>query len=534
MKRTVALILCLALLAGAFSGCARDSGGAYVPTGSGLTPEDGTTPTQVSQEEKPEQLLTLAYYADRSLNPYQCTDYTNRTLFSLVYQGLFAVDRDYHVEPVLCGRYTVSEDLMTYTFYPADATFSDGSRLTAGDIAASLQAASESPWYSGRFTHVESIALTTGGGVTIRLNTAYENLPLLLDIPIVKQSQVDAARPIGTGPYEYASTVDGIRLHRRGSWWCEADMAVYADSIALVEAESNAQIRDQFEFYDVGLVCADPCSDTYADFRCDYELWDCENGIFLYLGCNMSSKVFSNKAVRSALTYAIDRDKLSTEYYRSFGRPATLPVSPRSPWYNDALAEKYAYDSSRFSQALTEANLKGAEVSLLVNSDDTLRLRAARAIAEMLNACGLKVTVNDLSTNAYREAYKAGNFDLYLGQTRLSPNMDLSAFFAPWGGLSYCGMDDGAIYAMCLESLENSGNHYNLCQMIMDDGRLCPVLFGGYAVYADRGLISDLTPARDNVFYYSLNTSLDAALDSAASEDPTIPTETEPTETTEP
>jgi hypothetical protein len=46
----------------------------------------------------------------------------------------------------------------------------------------------------------------------------------------------------------------------------------------------------------------------------------------------------------------------------------------------------------------------------------------------------------------------------------------------------------------------------------MDDGRLCPILFRSYAVYATRGLLTGLTPARDSVFYYSLGRSMENAL----------------------
>lgn len=524
MKRAIALLLCLLMTAATVSGCAKKPQ-ATVPTES-AAPTEPQEITAPPRQDQPEQQLTMVYYPDRSLNPFASTDFTNRALFSLLYQGLFSVDRDYKVEPVLCGRYTMSEDMKIYTFYPASAVFSDGLPLTAADIAASLQAAQESPWYQGRFLHVESIALSGDGGVTVTLDTAYENLPLLLDIPIVRAAQTAAAYPSGTGPYEYASSGGELRLHRKENWWCQADTAVTATEITLLKAESNAYIRDQFEFYDVGLVCTDPCSDTYADYRCDYELWDCENGIFLYLGCNMNSKVFGNADVRKALTYAIDRNTLSTDYYRGFGRSASLPVSPISPWYSEGLAAQYEYNSALFTQALVSAKLKGSAVTLLVNRDDTLRLRAARAIGEMLTACGLKVTVSDLSTSAYQRAYKNGEYDLYLGQTRLSPNMDLTPFFAPDGGLSYNGFSDGAIYAICLQALENSGNYYDLCKMVMDDGRLCPVLFGCYAVYADRGLISGLEPSRDNVFHYSLGLNLADVLDTGETTptDPTDPT----------
>ena len=73
-------------------------------------------------------------------------------------------------------------------------------------------------------------------------------------------------------------------------------------------------------------------------------------------------------------------------------------------------------------------------------------------------------------------------------------------------------MEDNTLYALCLESLANSGNYYSLHKQLMDDGRLCPVLFCGYAVYATRGALTELEPARDNVFYYSIGKTMEDAL----------------------
>ena len=41
---------------------------------------------------------------------------------------------------------------------------------------------------------------------------------------------------------------------------------------------------------------------------------------------------------------------------------------------------------------------------------------------------------------------------------------------------------------------------------------LCPILFRGYGVYAERGLLTDLTPARDSIFYYSIGKTIQDAL----------------------
>ena len=130
MKRILSFILCAVMVLSVFSGCSKKQQ-AGKPT---VTPGQQTDkPVDPAQQD-----LTLTYYPNRSMNPLLATDYTNRALFSLIYQGLFAVDRNYNVEPMLCKRYTVSADKRTYVFYLENATFSDGTHITARDAAASL------------------------------------------------------------------------------------------------------------------------------------------------------------------------------------------------------------------------------------------------------------------------------------------------------------------------------------------------------------------------------------------------------------
>ena len=511
MRKSLSLLLAAVMILSLFSGCGKEDE-PYVPTGNALVMEDDSTVATLPPQEEDPQDLTLVYYPDRSMNPLNSGDFTNRTLFSLLYQGLFSVDRNYNVEPVLCKNYRVSPDMMTYTFYLEYATFSDGTLVSEEDVIATLQAALESKYYEGRFNHVRSVEAGEAGGIVISLDTPYENLPILLDVPILKATQLEEEMPLGTGPYVFEQGTGGARLRRRTNWWCDANLVTNAQAILLMEAESPAQIRDEFEFGEVDLVCTNPASDTYADYRSDFELWDCESGTFLYLGCNLDSPVFSDATVRAALTYAIDRDTIVNSFYRGYGRSATLPASPQSPYYSTSLADDYAYDGVKFVEALAAAGKKDSSVILLVNKDDSLRLRVARKIAQMLTDCGLVVEMKELGTSACKEALIYRTYDLYLGQTRLSANMDLSPFLYTWGELSYGHMDDTSLYALCLEALANSGNYYNLHQKVMDDGRLCPILFCGYAVYATRGMVTELTPSRENVFYYSLGKTMEDAL----------------------
>ncbi len=500
MKRLICLLLCAFLLCG----CTQFTNQAYTPTGDALIRDDMPTPTPAVDDTP--QDISLVYYADKTMNPYASNDYTNRALFGLIYQGLFQYDRGYAVQGVLCKEYSVSRDMRTYVFYLEKATFSNGTPVTPEDVVASYQQAKASAYYSGRFTHISSFSVTEDGGVQVRTSIPMENLPLLLDIPIVPALQVEEDYPLGSGPY----MLDSSGMHpllRRTNWWSDAPTAITAPAITLYQAKTSnqalSQIADYFKFDGLDLVCVNPCADPYADYMCDYELWAMENGNFLYLACS-SDSVLTSSGLRKALTYAVDRATLATSYYRNFGLPASLPASPRFPYYNQALANNFAYNPEKFAQAVEDAGLVNREITLLVNSKDSLRTQVAQAIADMLEAGGLKVTVLKKSGSAYTSALRdRSSYDLYLGQTKLSPNMDLSAFFSTYGALNYGGLGSVTAYSLSKEALANHGNYYTLHEAIMEEGLLCPILFQSFGVFSTRGKASFLTPARDNIFYYS-------------------------------
>lgn len=527
MKRTASLLLTAALLCALFSGCVENdtfSIEEYIPTGDALLME-GEDPEDLSMEDEELQNLTLSYFPDRSMNPLIGVNITNRALFSLIYQGLFSVDRDNQPVPILCSYYQATADNRNYTVYiEEDARFSDGTSLTTADVLASYEAAKNSEYYGGRFTYIDSVVQGENNSVVFHLTTAYENLPLLLDIPIVKAGHTEDDYPIGSGPYCFMQTGSGAQLAKVQNWWCDATLPTNAEVIELIEATSQSQVRDEFEFDDLDLAIANPMSDSYAEYRCDYELWEVENGIFLYLGCNVLwSDYFKdglNSDLRKALTYAIDRQTIIDTYYRGRANASTLPTSPGSPYYSESLASRYEYDPLRFVSAIQnvtvpkDENGKPRKLRLLVNCDDSARLRTARYIAEQLTALGLDcgtLEYGGSTSVTYMQVLQAGNYDLYLGQTRLSATMDLSQFFKGWGNLGWGGIADNTLLNMCKEALANSGNYYNLNKMVADDGKIIPILFGFYEVYAERGQLLDLTPSRDNVFFYSLGKTMESS-----------------------
>ena len=528
MKKKISLLLCAGLLLSMLTGC---SGGKldltwFTSKFTGKTAEDIQQEQEAAAAEEaaaPEATAVvtevfndissfgLAYQKNYGVHPYDCESLNNRCILSFLYEPLFVVSSEnFEASPVLASSYEVSDDGLTTTVHlRPEACFSDGSPLTAQDAAYSLTSSRGTVYYGSRLRHVTSIAASDEKTLVLTTDTAYECLPLLLDIPVIKDGSRDEAVPLGSGPY----VMDGdTRLVRNTNWWQTAAPIVDYDEITLTSVSTTAEIRDNFEYENINMVLTDPNSAAYAGFHNDYELWEDGTCILQYIGYNIGSRVFSNYGLRSAITYAIDRDHLATDIMGGFAQPAVLPASPQAPFYDGKLANTYGYNLTKFSQQLESASVEdmdndgtldlyvpslGYAVSvagtMIVCSSSYQRVEAATEVVNALNALGFKITLKTLELSEFRQALQTGNFDLYYGEIRLSNNFDLTPFFSASGSMCYGGLDDSVMLNLCTQALANNGNSYNLYKRLCERGYITPVLFKNLAVYTTRGSIAHPT-----------------------------------------
>ena len=461
------------------------------------------------------ETLHLAYQPAFGLHPYENTSLNNQTVLCLLYEPLFVVNGNFEAEPVLAESISVSDDGLTAVItLRKDVRFHSGSRLTAADVLYSYELAKESPYYSSRFFHIVAFTEQEDGSLLIQTDTGYESIALLLDFPIVRKGTSASDVPDGTGPFIYDKTTT---LKPFAGWW-KAQWALPYGSVELTVCDTSADIRDQFEYGNVNLVCTDPNAPAYAAFHSDNELWSAPTTLMQYIGFNLDSDIYENSTIRAAITYAINRETIVAQELGGFALAATLPASPLADCYDTGLAADYQYDLQTFRAMLEDAQVKDYTEDgildvyvdgypetvggkMIVSADSTQRVLTATRIAEELNALGFGIEVSVLDENDFRTALQYGRYDLYYGEVRLSSNFDLGPFFRIYGPLAFGDLNSSMMETLCNNMLENSGNAYDLHKQIMEKGYLCPVLFKSYAVYTTRGTAESLTPGIDRVLY---------------------------------
>ena len=292
-KRRISVgVLCLALL---LVGCGPKE---VEPTPTS-TPEPTPSPTAEPRAEE----FVLPYSHAGGFHPITGSNRINLTLAPLLYEGLFEVDNTFTAQLELCSGYSVSEDGLTWTFRLREAAFSDGSPLTGAEAAASLNTARQSQRFQARLKDVTRV--TAGEGeVTVTLSRPNGDLPSLLDVPIVKETE-EPQRPLGTGAYFLEEGGEGLVLRAR-----EAQAPLETISLRPIAAEDDLVYA--FDAREISLVNVDLTGTNALGYSGRYETTDYSTTTLLYVGYNLHSEACREEAVRRALSLALDRQEAST------------------------------------------------------------------------------------------------------------------------------------------------------------------------------------------------------------------------------
>lgn len=477
-------------------------------TGCWEEPPAGTLPVLPGEEPEETSVIlpaafALPYAPEETLDPITCADGMQQTVGSLLYEGLFRLDRQFQPQPCLCQSYTYDAETYTYTFVlRSGVTFSDGSPLTAADAAAALRRAGDSPRYGARLSDVT--AITAGEGtLTVTLAGPNTGFPALLDIPVVKSGTEGDPAPLGTGPYVLTGSGEDACLTARSGWWAGGGQP--AERIALSAAGDRDAMLYQFSSHAVHLITADLIGTDPITATGNVSYRDADTASLHFIGVNTRAPLLQSAAVRRALSAGIDRETLVSAVLSGHGRAAQAPVSPASSLYPESLDTLYSYDG--FASAMAEAGLDGGEprtLTLLVNGENSFKTAAAEYVAGALSDFGLTVQTEVLPWAAYTAALAAGDFDLYYGEVRLTADWDLSALVGTGGALNCGGWADARtdeLLAAFAAAADRAAAMRTLCAHLAEQAPILPLCFGASSVLYQTGVISGLAPTAAEPFY---------------------------------
>jgi peptide/nickel transport system substrate-binding protein len=292
-----------------------------------------------------------------SLNPITSNNAPLRELTSLLFDSLLRVDpQSGRLQPGLAQSWEYSPDGRRVTFHlPDDLRWSDGTPLTAADLAASLTAT--------RHPALQAFSRLDASGDNELVLTlaqidcaAVTNLAVL---PLLPSAEITATVPRGSGPFKVADRGErSLTLTPNPTFWGEEPLL---DELIIRLLDSNDDLpvalsEGQFDL--IGPLQGPlPVVDTPGFNKLVYPAAQ-----MVYLAINYDPKNGEPlpSEVRQALVLALDRPAILEELSSEAGYLLAGPLLPRH-WAASPELSLPDYDPEQARQLLAQAGLRDTD-----------------------------------------------------------------------------------------------------------------------------------------------------------------------------
>lgn len=322
----------------------------------------------------------------------------------------------------LAESYTVSDDRLLWTVkIRSDVKFSDGSSLTAEDVAFTFNKAAESGGLTDVTVLAEAVAVDATT-VELRLkqpqSTFVNRLVTLGIVPAAGHDENYGQNPIGSGPYKLVQWDKGQQLI------VEANPLYYGPKPAIerlvflfLEEDAAFAAAQAGEVQVVSVPQALAVQQIPGMKLVDVQSVDNRGMLFPYVpdtgeqtpdGHPVGNNVTADLAIRQAINHVIDRAALVAGVLEGYGSPAFGPVSglaweePEAvvPDADVATAQQLLADggwADSDGDGVVEKDGLKAEFSLIYPASDSTRQALALSAADMIKPAGIQVNVEGKS-----------------------------------------------------------------------------------------------------------------------------------------
>lgn len=388
-------------------------------------------------------------------NPFVSVNESSIILQRLNYESLVDYDTDFNYVPYLAEKWEQSTDGLTWTFHITDKSKwqDDGSALTAEDVKFTIEYIRDNKLgqfysYVSPITKVETPDNTT---IVMHLDkplsTMLYNMRNLIILPKHIWSKLSGKEAldykndpvIGSGPFKFIEWKKGqyVEMQAIKDYW---NGSPKIDTLILKEVTNNETAISALKSGELDGI-RDVPANLVAALKTEKNItvepmksfWFYELIINGSIDGTKVNPLLRDKAIRTAIAHAIDKQKLvDLVHYGSAEPGVSIISSANTKWFNTN-TEQYNFDMEKAKQILEDAGYKdtdgdgirekgGNPLSFRFNvMNETPAFRAAQQISEWLKQIGIAATpiqTEDLGALIYRDDDKNNvtdaDFDLML------------------------------------------------------------------------------------------------------------------------
>ncbi len=432
------------------------------------------------------------------LNPTVTNDATAQGIYIYIYESLLSVDRiTYDLKPLIAKSLPeVTDDHLSYIFdLKENVTFSDGTPLTGEDVIFTMKTI-KNPFTDAQatrnyFADLKSVELVEGNKFKVRFNMSKPYFRAVFSIGDMSitpkhildkdgindnftwedfesaQKTFDAKKfpemqkyadflnseevsrekkyVIGSGPYMLDKWITGqsITLSRNDNYWNRSKVPNFPNKLVFktIKDQNAAVVAAKNKETDY-MEVIQPID--FVENVKDPEKFSLKKALvtepsYNYIAWNNQHPIFSDKKVRWAMAYAIDRRSIIDKIVYGMGTPIQSHIFIKSRFHNSDLPE-IPYDMNKAKQLLTEAGWKDTDGDgtldkvingkktdcrfTFTNNTNPKRKKVRLILMAQLKQLGIEASIQEYEWSVFLDKVKKHQFDANFSGWQLTVTPD--------------------------------------------------------------------------------------------------------------
>ena len=326
-------------------------------------------------------------------------------------------------QPGLAKSWEFQNGGKTIVFHLRNASFSNGSPVTADDVVFSLNRFKDPKVNTLLPFLATSIAsVTAANSHTVVMKLKRVDGAILSNLTVFPASitpkavvtklgdKAFAQNPVGSGPFVFQSWARGqnMKLTRNAHYWrkgmpyldgIEFDFITNDNTRILNLQSGQVDAAENIPFSQVDSL-------NKGSTRVEIAPLASIDGIWL----NNTHKPLDDKLVRQALNYATDKNAINRVVYFDHAQVANglYPFFK----YTDTSVQNYPYNVAKAKALIAKSSApKGFDITILIPSEDQTKAQMMAVIKQLWAQIGVNVTIQTMETNALFTKYMNGDYE---------------------------------------------------------------------------------------------------------------------------
>lgn len=326
---------------------------------------------------------------------------------------------------------------------------------------------------------------------------------------------------MGTGMYRLQSIdiSSQIELKVNTNWWNIENKAFKIEQIYVKIYSEISEAYNAYKLGSIDLLKTTQSTNIEENIgTIGYNIKENYGREFDYLVLNCERDVTSNKEVRQAIAYAINKQDIINNVYGGNKLLADYPLEYGSYLYNKGISN-YEYNIDKSKQILVDNGWNYSnkywqkkinnsyvkiKLTLLVNSSNEARVSVANMIKNELETAGIQVTVVSVKDKAYDNYIANRNYDILLTGVNVGIKPNLERYFGDENLANYSNNEAQnilrEIYSISDTNILKE-KYIRLQNIYQEDRAYIGLYFDKTTIIYNKSLLGTIEPNWYNYFY---------------------------------